>query len=458
MKKKLLSLFIATALSLSCFTAVPIVSRAEEYSSGEFTYTTEGVTSNFYYSPDDECVITGYTGLDNNVIIPSILDGKTVVGIGESAFSGNENITSVVIPDTVKYIGIWAFSGCSGLTDIDLGNSVEYLDGWCFQFCNALVSIEIPASLTSENADVTEPFNFCDSLKTVTIASGGVKIPESLLYGCDALETVNIPEGIKEIEFRAFGRCPSLKEIKIPDSVQTIGNGVFYRCTSLKEIILPESDQITIGSAAFEECSSLEDFYDYNEHTQYLDASVFSYTPLTMHGYPGSNTEDYANENNIPFVPFTDEELDAVAKELAEDGKQMMCRYYNPNSGEHLYTSSATEKKNLVAAGWTPEGRAWIAPASSNTPVYRLYNPNSGEHHYTSNVSERDNLVSLGWNDEGIGWYSDDDQVTPLYRLYNPNATGQYEAGGHHYTKDTAERDRLIGLGWNDEGIGWYGV
>ena len=36
--------------------------------------------------------------------------------------------------------------------------------------------------------------------------------------------------------------------------------------------------------------------------------------------------------------------------------------------------------------------------------MYRLYNPNSGEHFYTSNVAERDMLISVGWSDEGIGW------------------------------------------------------
>ena len=45
-----------------------------------------------------------------------------------------------------------------------------------------------------------------------------------------------------------------------------------------------------------------------------------------------------------------------------------------------------------------------------------------------------------------------------LYRLYNPNATGQYEAGAHHYTKDENEVNTLVGLGWRAEGIGWYGL
>ena len=82
--------------------------------------------------------------------------------------------------------------------------------------------------------------------------------------------------------------------------------------------------------------------------------------------------------------------------------------------------------------------------------MYRLYNPNSGEHFYTASAGEKDHLVSVGWNYEGLGWKAPSSSNTPVYRLYNPNA------GDHHYTKNKAERDMLISVGWNDEGIGWY--
>ena len=70
---------------------------------------------------------------------------------------------------------------------------------------------------------------------------------------------------------------------------------------------------------------------------------------------------------------------DAVKAE--SEGRVTMYRLYNPNSGEHFYTSNSIERDNLASAGWTSEGTAWMAPVSSNTPVYRVYNPNSGEHH-----------------------------------------------------------------------------
>ncbi len=131
-----------------------------------------------------------------------------------------------------------------------------------------------------------------------------------------------------------------------------------------------------------------------------------------------------------------------------------MYRLYNPNSGEHFYTSNVAEKNNLVNLGWNYEGVAWDAPKTSDTPVYRLYNPNAGDHHYTVSAGERDFLVNVGWNYEGIGWYSTAKDGAPLYRLYNPNAV----TGTHHYTTSAGERDFLKSIGWNDEGIAWYGV
>ena len=72
----------------------------------------------------------------------------------------------------------------------------------------------------------------------------------------------------------------------------------------------------------------------------------------------------------------------------------------------------------------------------------------------TKSKTERDMLISVGWNDEGIGWYSDDAEGVPLYRQYNPNAV----AGSHNYTTNKAENDYLASIGWSAEGIGWYGV
>ena len=155
------------------------------------------------------------------------------------------------------------------------------------------------------------------------------------------------------------------------------------------------------------------------------------------------------------FYSYKKEYIPEDAGEDVPEGYEVLFRFYNPNSGEHFYTTKKKEGNKLVDAGWIYEGEGWTAPTSGD-PVYRLYNKNAGDHHYTTSEKEKNKLIKAGWTDEGIGWYSEpEDTGKPLYRLYNPNATG---AGSHHYTTSTRERDKLVQQGWNDEGIAWYGL
>ena len=134
------------------------------------------------------------------------------------------------------------------------------------------------------------------------------------------------------------------------------------------------------------------------------------------------------------------------------NGIQVMYRLYNPNTGEHFYTSSTNERDVNASLGWIPEGVGWVAPSTSDTPVYRLYNPYTGDHHYTTSTNERDALAAIGWNAEGIGWYSGGNVA--VYRQFNPYET----VGTHNYTTSLEEDRVLASLGWHSEGIAWYSV
>lgn len=143
-----------------------------------------------------------------------------------------------------------------------------------------------------------------------------------------------------------------------------------------------------------------------------------------------------------------------IGKQDETTKSQSIYRLYNPNSGEHFYTTSMQEKNHLVQVGWRYEGIGWQAPELSMQPVYRLYNPNAGDHHYTTNVNERNTLQTLGWKYEQISFYSDEFKSIPLYRQYNPNAI----SGAHNYTTDKHENDTLVSLGWRAEDIAWYAL
>ena len=141
-----------------------------------------------------------------------------------------------------------------------------------------------------------------------------------------------------------------------------------------------------------------------------------------------------------------------------EWGPTRVFRAYNPNTGEHLFTSNEKEYNNLATKGWKKEGVAFSSVekiGGKKSEVYRVYNPNAkgGDHHYTKSKKEAEKLVKKGWKMDNKGkpvFYGNGSKE--VYRLYNKND------GRHHYTSKKTERNKLVKLGWKDEGIGWSAV
>ena len=97
----------------------------------------------------ESVTITGYTGSEGNVTIPSEIEGKPVTAIGERAFSQNKTLTSVAIPDSVTSIGVKAFYK-SGLENINIPAGVTTIGISAFEECFNLsgVTFEKDSKLT----------------------------------------------------------------------------------------------------------------------------------------------------------------------------------------------------------------------------------------------------------------------------------------------------------------------
>ncbi len=198
-------------------------------------------------------VITKYAGSGGEVVIPSELDGKKVMKIGDSAFKGCIGLTSVEIPSSVTEISDSAFSGCIGLTSVEIPSSVRWILDSAFSGCSSLTNVEIPSSVREIGANA---FEGCIGLTSVEIPSSVKKIDWSVFEGCVGLTNVVIPSSVASIGPSAFKGCSSLTSMEIPSSVTLIGSSAFEGCSSLTSMKIPSS-VASIGPSAFKGCSSL---------------------------------------------------------------------------------------------------------------------------------------------------------------------------------------------------------
>ncbi len=105
----------------------------------------------YSYTVDGEgLVITSYKGEETEIVIPSRIGRRDVIGIGEYAFSPRQervrpsrritraNITSVTVPRGVERIGDSAFEGCGKLSTLILPDTVDSIGQCAFRGCNNL--------------------------------------------------------------------------------------------------------------------------------------------------------------------------------------------------------------------------------------------------------------------------------------------------------------------------------
>ncbi len=213
------------------------------------------VFENYEYMLDTDgtVIIKKYTGTDENLTIPAVIDGRAVSFIWANAFAGCTSLSRVVISDGITIIGSGAFSGCSGLVEIDIPASVTRIDPNAFEGCENLKQIRIPDGMTAIENDV---FSGCTGLAEVNIPNSVITICSDAFEECTALREIRIPDGVTTIGEGAFINCTALEKINIPDKLSVIRLKVFSGCTGLTEISIPES-VTQVEDFAFEECINL---------------------------------------------------------------------------------------------------------------------------------------------------------------------------------------------------------
>lgn len=254
---------------------------------GIIVWAAEGETEtkeNLYYivTAEGEIIVTGSPNQEE-ITIPSKIDGMPVVGIADNAFFNRNDIKTVKIRSGVRYVGEYSFAGCEKLKAVTLENGLQYIGKGAFSGDGILEEILIPDSVAfvGENA-----FGDCTELGTITFPQtahvdeyafegsqwqelrdeGDFQIRGSCLIstGVNGGGTLEIPYGVTKTadlpsasgyvravvgQYMAYGDNIQYEEIILPETVVRLGQGSFNR-TKIDRIILPSSLR-EIGVFAF---------------------------------------------------------------------------------------------------------------------------------------------------------------------------------------------------------------
>ena len=183
-----------------------------------------------YVIHSDKIYFTKYKGTDKEVTVPTEIDNKEVVSIGD-VFTDTD-ITKIEIPESVTNIYDYAFYSCSKLTNFNFPSQLKRIGCSAFENCDGLTSISIPESVVEIDYYA---FSSCVNLSTAKLPMSLSSISSGLFSGCENLLSVNIPEGIKEVGYSAFSNCKKLSQIVLPDSVKYVGHNAFLGCKFIKE-------------------------------------------------------------------------------------------------------------------------------------------------------------------------------------------------------------------------------
>lgn len=146
-------------------------------------------------------VVTGIgTCTDEDLVIPSTVNGIPVTEIANNAFYRNNKIKSVYCGNRVTVIGFQAFENCSNLKKVIIPDSVEKICEEAFCWCG-LTEVQIGDRVKEMGRAA---FQLNDRLKSVKLPYCLTVIPEDAFNGCTSLSEIEFSPNTVKIEKLAF--------------------------------------------------------------------------------------------------------------------------------------------------------------------------------------------------------------------------------------------------------------
>lgn len=174
-----------------------------------------------YTTVNNQAIITGLKSNAKSpayLELPSVIDGYTVVGIGDEAFS-ERYFDGIAIPDTIKSIGYMSFYGTCVKTDpkIIIPKSVETIGTYAFSYMRGVEAFEVDAENNYYTSEDGVLFN--------------VNKKELLYYPLSKTEeTYILPEETELLFCTSFGNCSNLKNLVLQNNKVKRMGYTFFGC------------------------------------------------------------------------------------------------------------------------------------------------------------------------------------------------------------------------------------
>lgn len=250
-----------------------VVAEFSEEVVSEMVELKENDASDFTYKEvEGQIIITDYNGKTSDVVIPAIIDGKEVVGIGSSAFLNDANVISVICPNTLKEIQENAFLNATNLTNIEFNDGLEIIGKDAFNN-SSLQKVIMPDSIVCvgdsafASGDVTE----------IKISEAITELPMGCFLWAD-ITTFTVPGHIKKVGHSAFANCENLEKLVFEEGVEKIDTAAFFHCEALTSVVIPASVTEIVG----------------------VTASKYAHIVFTVPA--GSYAEQYMKDNGLNYV------------------------------------------------------------------------------------------------------------------------------------------------------------
>ena len=257
------------------------------------------------------CEISGIgTCEDEDIYIPTYIDGYQVVSIGEKAFDSAINVKNIYISKTVTNIANKAFYKCSGIKEITIPETVNSIGTQIFMGCTSLETVYYNSSFAPKEG---ETFINEESIKKIVFGDNLTRIPSYICYNCRNLEEIILSSNTKTIGNYSFYYCTSVKEIELSEGLEYTGWYSFYEMTGLTEIVIPST--VTSIDHSFRGCRNLEKI-------------VFPVSVITVNG------QTFYSCNNIKEVYYTGDELEWESINVDEDSLSLL------NATVYFYSES----------------------------------------------------------------------------------------------------------------------